>query len=161
MFHLAELPHETFQRSGADLSAKIDITLAEALAGFHRVVLQHLDGRGLELNHPKEEGKILRPGQVLKVKGEGMPHKKSDSKGDLYLIVDIQFPADGFFKDPSALEQLQKLLPGPEPPIKATDVDEVQYDDDADIEGFGQGAAGGGSEWVDEDDEGQAQCATQ
>ena len=67
IFHLVELPHEVFQRAGADLSAKLDITLAEALLGFNRVVLEHLDGRGIQLNHPKEPGKILRPGEVLKV----------------------------------------------------------------------------------------------
>lgn len=88
-----------------------------------------------------------------------MPYKKSDAKGDLYLIVDIEFPEDGFLSDPQAAEQLQKLLPGPLPPIKTEDVDEVQYDDEADIEEFGHGEGGG--EWVDEDEEGQAQCATQ
>jgi DnaJ family protein A protein 2 len=159
IFHLVELPHDVFQRAGADLSAKLEITLAEALLGFNRVVLEHLDGRGIQLHHPKEEeGKILRPGQVLKVKGEGMLYKKSDAKGDLYLIVDIEFPEDGFLSDPQAAEQLQKLLPGPLPPIQTEEVDEVQYDDEANIEEFGQGEGG---EWVDEDEEGQAQCATQ
>ena len=158
IFHLAELPHDVFQRAGADLSAKLDITLAEALLGFNRVVLEHLDGRGIQLKHPKEPGKILRPGEVLKVKGEGMPHKKSDAKGDLFLIVDVEFPEDGFFSDPQAAEQLQKLLPGPPPPIMTEVADEVQYDEDADIEEFGHGEGG---EWVDEDEGGQAQCATQ
>ena len=159
IFHLVELPHDVFQRAGADLSAKLEITLAEALLGFNRVVLKHLDGRGIQLKHPKEEGKILRPGQVLKVKGEGMPYKKSDVKGDLYLIVDIKFPEDGFLSDPQAVEQLRRLLPGPPPPIQADEVDEVQFEDEADIEEFGHGEGGG--EWVDEDEEGQAQCATQ
>jgi DnaJ homolog subfamily A member 2 len=158
IFHLVELPHDVFQRAGADLSAKLEITLAEALLGFNRVVLEHLDGRGIQLHHPKEEGEILRPGQVLKVKGEGMPYKKSDAKGDLYLIVDIEFPEDGFLSDPQAAEQLQNLLPGPPPPIQTEEVDEVQYDDEANIEEFGHGEGG---EWVDEDEEGQAQCATQ
>src|SRR6266480_293589 len=63
IFHLVELPHDIFQRAGADLSAKLDITLAEALLGFNRVVLEHLDGRGIQLHHPNEDGKILRPGQ--------------------------------------------------------------------------------------------------
>ncbi len=160
IFHLAELPHEVFQRAGNDLSAKLEITLAEALTGFHRVVLKHLDGRGIEMNHPNEGGKILRPGQYLKIRGEGMPYKKSDAKGDLYLIVDVIFPEDGFLTDPKAAEQLQKLLPGPAPAIKTEEVDEVRYDDDADIEEFGHGE-GGGDEWEDEDAEGQPQCATQ
>lgn len=161
IFHLAELPHDIFQRAGADLSAKLEVTLAEALTGFKRVVLKHLDGRGIELTHPQVKGQILRPAQFLKVAGEGMPMKKSDAKGDLYFVVDIKFPDNDFFSDPTAVEALQKLLPGPEPPILADDVDEVTFQEDADIEEFGQGDARGGGEWVDEDEGEGAQCATQ
>ncbi|RJE17384.1 DnaJ domain protein Mas5 [Aspergillus sclerotialis] len=159
VFHLVEQPHEVFQRTGNDLSAKLDITLAEALTGFHRVVLKHLDGRGIELNHPQEPGQILRPGEVLKIRGEGMPLKKSDAKGDLYLVVEIGFPEDGFFLDkPEALEQLQKLLPAPEPPIEAEEADEVSFEV-ADIDEIGGQEAQ--EAWEDEDGPHGAQCQTQ
>ena len=158
IFHLAELPHDVFQRAGNDLSAKLEVTLQEALTGFHRVVLKHLDGRGLELNHPQQPGKVMRPGEYLKITGEGMPYKKTDAKGDLYLIVDVIFPEDGWLSDP-AKEQLEKLLPGPPAPIAATDVDEVQFEEDADIEEFGGPDAGGA--WEDEEEGGPQQCATQ
>jgi DnaJ family protein A protein 2 len=124
--------HEIFQRAGDDLSAELNVTLAEALTGFSRVVLKHLDGRGIHLTHPP--GKVLRPGQILKVAGEGMPLKKSDLKGDLYLVVKIEFPDDGWTEDATALEELKKILPKPEPAIEATEVDEVEFDSDADIE---------------------------
>jgi DnaJ homolog subfamily A member 2 len=144
------------------LSAKLEITLAEALTGFHRVVVRHLDGRGIELQHPKQEGQILRTGQVLRIPGEGMPHKRSDTKGDLYLTVDIQFPPDGFLADPKALEQLRTILPPPPPPVDADEIDELDYEPDASMEDFGGRDAAGG--WEDEDDEGngpQPQCAQQ
>jgi DnaJ homolog subfamily A member 2 len=162
IFHLKELPHSVFQRGGPDLTAKVEITLAEALTGFHRVLLKHLDGRGIELLHPQQEGQILRPGQVLRINGEGMPHKRSDAKGDLYLTVDIQFPPDGFLKDPTAPENLRILLPQPPPPIKVDEVDEVDYEPHASMEDFGGRDAAGG--WEDEEDEAdgpQAQCAQQ
>ncbi|KIX10140.1 uncharacterized protein Z518_01221 [Rhinocladiella mackenziei CBS 650.93] len=158
IFHLVEQPHEVFQRTGNDLSAKLEITLAEALVGFHRVVLKHLDDRGIELKHPQAPGQILRPGEVLKIRGEGMPLKKSDAKGDLYLVVEVQFPEDGFFSDPAALESLQKLLPGPGPAIEAEETDEVAFEI-ADIDDIG------GQEtqdaWEDEDGPHGAQCQTQ
>ena len=132
VFTLKEEDHEIFQRAGDDLSAELEITLAEALTGFSRVVLKHLDGRGIHLNHP--QGKVLRPGQILKVDGEGMPLKKSDAKGDLYLVVKIDFPEDGWTADAAAFESLKKILPGPEPPIEVTEVDEVEFEPDADIE---------------------------
>ncbi|KAI4601268.1 hypothetical protein KJ359_012458 [Pestalotiopsis sp. 9143b] len=163
VFVLAEEPHDVFNRIGADLSADLDITLAEALGGFSRVVLTHLDGRGIKITHPR--GKILRPGQVLKVEGEGMPHKRGEDKGDLYLLVKIEFPEDGWLKeDDSQYDALTKLLPGPPEPISAEEVDDVEYDEDADIEEMGaqSGDPRYQNEWADDDDEaGGAQCAQQ
>ncbi|CZT41040.1 probable chaperone protein dnaJ [Rhynchosporium secalis] len=163
VFHLAEEEHEIFQRAGDDLSAELNITLAEALTGFSRVVLKHLDGRGIHLNHP--QGKVLRPGQILKVEGEGMPLKKSDTKGDLFLVVKVEFPEDGWTEDPSAFVDLKKVLPKPAPAIEATEIDEVEFDSDAEIEDFGANSgdprAGGGWEDDDEDQGGQAQCPQQ
>merc|ERR1712230_233784 len=159
VFHLVELPDDNFQRTGNDLSAKLDITLAESLFGFNRVVVKHLDGRGIELNHPIQEGKILRPQDVLKIPGEGMPLKRSDAKGDLYLIVEVEFPEDGFFSDPKTVEAMKKMLPGPLPAIKTDIVDARDYEE-ADIEEIG-GEEGRGA-WEDDDEGAQgAQCQTQ
>ncbi|RMZ78482.1 hypothetical protein DV737_g3879, partial [Chaetothyriales sp. CBS 132003] len=162
VLHLVQSPHAVFQRTGNDLSAKFDISLGEALAGFNRVAVKHLDGRGIELHLPQHPGHILRPGQVIKIRGEGMPIKKSDAKGDLFLIVDVDFPDDGFFAGrDDDLDKLRALLPGPPPPI--TDVDEVDAVDfeEADIDDIGGAEAK--NEW--EDDDGghgeQAQCQTQ
>ncbi|KAJ9158421.1 DnaJ-domain-containing protein [Coniochaeta hoffmannii] len=163
IFVLEEEPHDVFTRIGNDLSADLNITLAEALTGFSRVVLKHLDGRGIHIDHPR--GKVMQPGQVLKVAGEGMPLKRSDAKGDLYLIVKIEFPEEGWLKDEKEYDILMKLLPPPEPPITADEVDEVAYDSDADIQEMGanQGDPRYAQEWEDDDDDegGQPQCATQ
>ncbi|CAG8973459.1 hypothetical protein HYALB_00006485 [Hymenoscyphus albidus] len=162
VFTLAEEDHDVFQRAGDDLSAELDITLSEALTGFSRVVLTHLDGRGIHLDHP--QGRVMRPGQILKIEGEGMPLKRSDSKGDLYLVVKVEFPENGWTEDPAAFASLQKVLPPPEPKIEATEVDECEYDSDADIEDFGanSGDPRGGGQWEDEDEgDGQPQCAQQ
>jgi DnaJ family protein A protein 2 len=137
--------------------------LAEALTGFSRVVLKHLDGRGIEITHPKKQGEILKPGQVLKIPGEGMPHKKGDVRGDLYLAVEVKFPDEKWTPSPATLERLKEILPKPDPAIEAETIDEVDYDPNADLEDFGAGDPRGGSGWVDEDDdaEEQPQCATQ
>jgi DnaJ family protein A protein 2 len=132
IFHLVEEPHDHFTRIGHDLSADLHVTLAEALSGFSRVVIKHLDGRGIHIDHPR--GKILRPGDVLKVPNEGMPQKRGDAKGDLYLIVKVNFPEDGWLAKDGDYDTLQKLLPPPAAPIQADEIDEVHYEGDADIE---------------------------
>ncbi len=132
VFTLVEEPHDVFTRVGSDLSAELNVTLAEALTGFSRVVLKHLDGRGVHIDHPR--GKILQPNEVLKVAGEGMPKKRGDEKGDLYLVIKIEFPEAGWLHTDDAYATLQDLLPPPNPPISADEIDEVEYEADADIE---------------------------
>lgn len=165
IFNVVEVEHRVFRRAGADLSADLEVTLAEALCGFSRVVIKHLDGRGLHINHRQPKGRILRPGQVIKVAGEGMPHKKSDLRGDLYLSVQIKFPEDGWLKDGDTVSMLQALLPKPAVPIVAETVDEVDYDETAKLEDFGRDEQNGEA-WEDDEDEsddvdGVPQCAQQ
>ncbi|KFY28091.1 hypothetical protein V493_03097 [Pseudogymnoascus sp. VKM F-4281 (FW-2241)] len=153
VFTLVEEDHDVFQRRGHDLLAELKVTLAESLCGFSRVVLKHLDGRGIQIDHPR--GKVFKPGQVLKIEGEGMPHKKSDARGDLYLVINIEFPDNGWIEDEASFAKLEALLPKPNAPIDAPEVDEVTFTEDADIEEFGAsaGQGGRGAEWEDDDEE--------
>lgn len=152
VFVLVETAHNTFRRAGSDLQADVEITLPEALLGFSRIVLKHLDGRGIKITVP--QGKVMKPGQFLLVHGEGMPVKRSDTKGDLYVQIIVQFPEDGWMGD----AKLASLLPkSTVPAIKADMVDDVEYEaDDVDIEAFGAGSDDprGGAAWEDEDEEG-------
>ena len=162
IFNIVEVEHEQFRHAGADLSADIDIALAEALCGFSRVVIKHLDGRGIQITHQRPQHGVLRPGQVIKVAGEGMPYKKSDLKGDLYLVVKVQFPEDDWIKDETIASKLEELLPKPAPLISADTIDEVEYDEKAQMEDFGANDdGGGGGAWEDEDEGQEARCAQQ
>ena len=114
VFVIVEKDHPVFTRMGADLRATLHITLQEALCGFSKVVLTTLDGRGLSYTHKVAQGQVIRPKDVFKIVGEGMPvGKKSDVKGDLYLDVDIEFPADGWLTDASKMDTLRSLLSTP------------------------------------------------
>ena len=130
VFVLVGGEHETFRRAENDLLHPLKITLAEALCGFSRIVLKHLDGRGIHIDHPR--GRVLKPDQILKVAGEGMPRKRSDAKGNLYLIVEVEFPENGWLDDDASMTTLHDLLPkDTRPPLTADTVDEVEYEEDA------------------------------
>lgn len=161
IFSVIELEHSVFRRAGADLSADLEITLAEALCGFSRVIVKHLDGRGLHMNHHQPKGRIMRPGQVIKIEGEGMPYKKSEVRGDLYMVVRVKFPEDGWLQDDDALTKLRSLLPGPTEPIKSNIVDEVEYDETASIDDFGASTQDGGAWEDDDDDDDEGGCPQQ
>ncbi|KAK5167499.1 DnaJ-like protein xdj1 [Saxophila tyrrhenica] len=169
VFELVEEQHATFNRAGADLQADLDISLSEALTGFNRVVLVHLDGRGISLKVQQPKGKVLRPDEILKVPGEGMPMKRSDAKGDLYLKVNINFPEDGWLETQEAVDKVRSVLPKAEGmkhgPGETPDlVDDVSFDVVEDLEGFGADSDDprAGNEWEDDEEGAEgAQCAQQ
>ena len=153
--------HETFRRAGANLSAEIEITLAECLCGFSRVVMKHLDGRGLHIQHTQPDSGVLEPGQVIKVMGEGMPQKKGDLKGDLYLVVKVKFPEYTWLQSKQVSAKLRELLPTPGASIQADVVEDVTYEEVANLDHFGASAEGEEG-WVDDEEEdGEPQCAQQ
>ena len=89
VFVLETLPHDRFQRRGADLLTTPRIPLHEALSASPiRVTL--LDGTTLTV--PNDD--IVTPGYRIAVPGRGMPNPEegAGARGDLVLSVDVLFP---------------------------------------------------------------------
>ncbi|CAI5497048.1 unnamed protein product [Closterium sp. Naga37s-1] len=80
-------PHKLFERRGDDLHMNLTVSLVDALVGFKHSIT-HLD------NHLVEVGTsgVTRPGEVRKIKGEGMPIYDTTNKGDLYVQFTVDFP---------------------------------------------------------------------
>lgn len=111
------VPHDTFTRAGNDLHAKYKIPLVDALCGFSKNVLKHLDGR--VINIPIPNGKVLRPNEYIKIKGEGMPIKQekkswfsaNPTNGDLYIEIEIEFPSDNWYLEKNDILKIKNILP--------------------------------------------------
>lgn len=115
--HYTTKEHENFQTQGDDLYFKLNIKLFEALCGFTKKnFIKTLDNRYLSLSIPP--GKVLRPGDYIKVPNEGMPVVKlkrswfagSDQRGDLYIELDIEFPKDKWFLEKNELNTVKSIL---------------------------------------------------
>lgn len=97
VFVLKLSPHESFERSGNDLLTNVSITISEALLGFSRILITHLDGRGVKVTSPP--GKIISPGESIVLRGEGMPtYKNPDQRGNLYVIIHIDMPDESWLR---------------------------------------------------------------
>jgi len=102
-FELEEKPHGRFKRNGDDLTAQMDISLAEALTGFTKYILT-LDSRKI----PITVNEILTPTSNSKrITREGMPNSKTLQNGDLVIKFNIQFPSH---LSPDQKQQLKSLL---------------------------------------------------
>lgn len=97
--------HESFERAGSDLLAHVRITLSEAILGFSRVILTHLDGRGIRFDSRKSGNgkKIYKSGDTVVIRGEGMPIWKKEKgrtmsstaeRGDLFILFEVEMPTE-------------------------------------------------------------------
>ena len=97
--------HETFQRKGADLMMKKEISLFEALTGV-RFTIEHLDGHKVTI--VSKPGEVIEPETVKEVPDEGMPViGHSQVKGALYIQFDVKFP-----KQLTLTDAMKKVLGG-------------------------------------------------
>lgn len=152
VFVLKTKEHKTFERSGADLMVTVNITLSEALTGFHRILFTHLDGRGIRV--ASDPDKIIKNGDTVKIPHEGMPIVDSIRKGDMFLIFQVEMPDNEWLKglDRTALA---KLLPPKKPDVSANSVTDTTYEA-TELEHFGSD-----SDWEDDSDEAGPDCRHQ
>ncbi len=63
--------------------------MKEALLGFEKSI-KHLDGHFVTIDR---KNKITKPGEIEKIRKEGMPHFQYGSdKGDLFVTYEVEFP---------------------------------------------------------------------
>jgi DnaJ family protein A protein 2 len=112
------------KRNGNDLHVDLDISLIEALCGISLKIYQ-LDKRELSVSY---NSKVIQPGEVMKIKKEGMPvlnnSNTSNTKGDLYVHFTVNLPK---VLDNNRKEILQKVL-GPKKVINEIDENTVVDD---------------------------------
>lgn len=103
-----------FEKRGNNLYMTTTISLLEAISGFEsKFLTETFDDRKLTWSSAK--GKVIRPGDILKISNEGWPisdeSKHNLSFGDLYVTINIEFPPDNWFSEKNDLIQLQNILP--------------------------------------------------
>lgn len=80
-------PHERFSREGYTLICNIEIDFVQAALGAE-IDVPLLGGASHKLNIPSG----TQPGDVITVKGKGIPHLHSQRSGELKVVVKINIP---------------------------------------------------------------------
>ena len=110
-------PHKVFERKGDNLYVDVNLTYPEAVLGTE-IEVPTISGGKVKVNIPSG----TRHGDLIKVKGEGMPRLRGGGRGDMFVRVNIDVPkigmVDKVFKDGKKVEKLLKdlneVLPKPE-----------------------------------------------
>lgn len=77
---------ERFERRGDHLITKVDLHYLQLLLGAEVEIPTVTGKKNLEI--PKG----TKPGQSLKISGEGLPSLKGSRRGDLYITIGVEFP---------------------------------------------------------------------
>jgi molecular chaperone DnaJ len=79
-------PHKFFKRRENDILLNLDINIAQATLGAD-VEVPTVDGLAV-LSIPSG----TQPGKVLRMRGKGVPHLRSDRRGDQLVIINTEIP---------------------------------------------------------------------
>ncbi|HSE34527.1 MAG TPA: molecular chaperone DnaJ [Candidatus Paceibacterota bacterium] len=96
-------PHATFRREGNNLVMDLDVKLSDALLGATYSITA-LDGTPIDVKIP--EG--VKYGDVLRLKGKGVPEHDRGRAGDVLIHVNIKTPAKLSGKVRKLIEELKR-----------------------------------------------------
>nr|WP_306428832.1 molecular chaperone DnaJ [Corynebacterium sp. 76QC2CO] len=97
-----QLPHPVFQREGDDLHFTVHVPMVDAALGTAFEV-QDLGGEPIEITIP--EG--TQPAERVVIAERGMPHLRSQGKGDVIAHVDVTVPTNLDDRSRELLTQLR------------------------------------------------------
>ncbi len=96
-------PHPVFTREGDDLVCEVPISLTEALLGAE-IEVPTLEGK-VKVGVPPE----TQQGQVLRLRGLGMPRLRGGGRGDLLVRLRVVLPRGLSTEERRLVEQLSRL----------------------------------------------------
>jgi molecular chaperone DnaJ len=99
-------PHEMFSRDGFDLRLEAPISFVQAALGT-RLTIPTLTG-SQELTIPPG----TQPGEIIRLKGEGVPYPKGPRRGDLLVQVKVTIPTSLTPRQQELLKELAQEEPG-------------------------------------------------
>lgn len=98
------VPHQYFRRDGDDLLYDLDIGFPQAALGAE-VTIPTIEGKADLRIHPGTQ-----PGQILRIKGRGMPRIEGYGRGDLRVRVNVVVPEKLTQHQRALLEEMAKEL---------------------------------------------------
>ncbi len=99
------LEHPFFVRKGEGIHFDLPITVWEALRGA-RVRVPTPQGEAVLVVPP-----ATQPGQVFRLRGQGVPRPGEDAPGDLFITARVEIPSGLDARTEELVRELERLLP--------------------------------------------------
>ena len=108
---MEEIPHKVFERHGDDVLIELPVSIGLAALGGH-IEIPTLEGKA-RLKIPAG----TQSGQVLKMRGKGVPHVRGRGAGDELVLIKVWVPKRPSSEEKKLLSRLGELtdkrIPGP------------------------------------------------
>jgi len=103
-------PHKYFRRRDNDILLDLKVNVSQATLGAE-VLVPTVDGE-VKLKIPSG----TQPGKIIRMRGKGVPHLRSNSRGDQLVIVNVTIPKKLTVEERELFEKLademdSKVLP--------------------------------------------------
>ena len=95
-------PDPQWQRQGDDLFRVVEIPISKAILGG-KLKLKNLEGKDLTITIPKG----IQPGEIIKIRNQGIPHFRRFGRGNLLLQITIHIPSQLTKEQKELVEKLQ------------------------------------------------------
>ena len=99
------LEHPFFVRKGEGVHCELAVSVWEALRGA-RIRVPTPQGEAVVVVPP-----ATQPGQVFRLRGQGVPRPGEDAPGDLFVTVRIEIPGGLDARSDELVRELERLLP--------------------------------------------------
>ncbi|NQV00637.1 MAG: molecular chaperone DnaJ [Parcubacteria group bacterium] len=97
-------PHKHFQRQGVNLILNLDINFSQAALG-DKIEIPLLDGK-VNLKIPSG----IQPGEMIELKGKGMPKLYGKGQGNLIVKIQVNVPKKVSRRQRNIIEELKKEI---------------------------------------------------
>ena len=113
-------PHPLFQRDGLHLTCHVPITYSQAALGAE-IEIPNLDGKQMLTIPPGTQ-----PGEVIRLKKQGMPDPQGSNRGDLRVQVIVDVPRKLTPKQETLLRELAEIEHGNVTPQRKSFFDKLK-----------------------------------
>lgn len=113
-------PHPLFQRDGLHLTCHVPITYSQAALGAE-IEIPNLDGKQMLTIPPGTQ-----PGEIIRLKRQGMPDPQGSGRGDLRVQVVVDVPRKLTPKQETLLRELAEIEHGNVTPERKTFFDKLK-----------------------------------
>lgn len=97
-------PHKFFRRQNTNILLDLNVNIAQAVLGA-------------EVKVPTVDGKVIlkippgtQPGKIIRMRGKGVPHLRSNQRGDQLVIVNVSIPERLDEEERELFEQLAEKM---------------------------------------------------